>query len=87
MYITAGQEAFPRHLTNKIEKPEETADGSMAKLICSTLTSLDGYIEDEHGGFDWSAPDDEVFSFVNELESSVGTYHRATLASPKPSTG
>ena len=34
----------------------------MAKLIYSMRTSLDGSTEDEHGGFDWSAPDDEVFS-------------------------
>jgi dihydrofolate reductase len=46
----------------------------MAKLIYSMLTSLDGYIEDEHGGFDWAAPDHEVHSYLNELESSFGTY-------------
>jgi len=36
--------------------------------------SLDGYIEDEDGGFAWSAPDEEVHSFVNELQRSVGTH-------------
>jgi hypothetical protein len=46
----------------------------MAKLIYSMLTSLDGYIEDEHGGFDWAAPDHEVHSYLNELESSFGVY-------------
>lgn len=46
----------------------------MAKLIYSMITSLDGHIEDEHGGFDWAAPDEEVHSYVNELGSSVGTY-------------
>jgi dihydrofolate reductase len=46
----------------------------MAKLIFSAITSLDGYIEDEAGGFDWAAPDGEVFSFLNELERPVGTY-------------
>ena len=46
----------------------------MAKLIYSMLTSLDGYIEDEHGGFGWAAPDEEVHSYVNELASSFGTY-------------
>lgn len=46
----------------------------MAKLIYSAITSLDGYIEDETGGFDWAAPDDEVLSFLNDLERPVGTY-------------
>jgi dihydrofolate reductase len=46
----------------------------MAKLIYSAITSLDGYIEDEHGEFDWAAPDEEVFAFVNDLERPVGTY-------------
>jgi dihydrofolate reductase len=46
----------------------------MAKLIYSALASLDGYIEDEHGKFDWARPDEEVHSFVNDLERPVGTY-------------
>jgi dihydrofolate reductase len=46
----------------------------MAKLIYSAITSLDGYVEDEEGKFDWAAPDEEVHAFVNELERSVGTY-------------
>jgi dihydrofolate reductase len=46
----------------------------MPKLIYSAITSLDGYVADEHGGFDWAAPDEEVHAFVNELERPVGTY-------------
>ena len=46
----------------------------MAKLIYSAIASLDGYIEDTHGAFDWAAPDEEVHSFVNELERPIGTY-------------
>jgi dihydrofolate reductase len=46
----------------------------MAKLIYSAITSLDGYIADEDGNFDWAAPDEEVHSFVNDLERPVGTY-------------
>ena len=46
----------------------------MAKLIYVTNTSLDGYIEDRDGGFDWGAPDEEYFSFINDLERPVGTY-------------
>jgi dihydrofolate reductase len=46
----------------------------MANLIYSAITSLDGYIEDEHGSFEWAAPDAEVLAAVNELERPVGTY-------------
>jgi dihydrofolate reductase len=46
----------------------------MAKLIYSAIASLDGYVADEDGNFDWSAPDEEVHSFVNDLERRVGTY-------------
>jgi dihydrofolate reductase len=46
----------------------------MAKLIYSAIISLDGYNADENGGFDWAAPDEEVHSFVNDLERPVGTY-------------
>lgn len=46
----------------------------MGALICTGITSLDGYIADEDGRFDWSAPDEEVHAFVNDLERPVGTY-------------
>jgi dihydrofolate reductase len=46
----------------------------MAKLIYSAIASLDGYVEDEQGKFDWAAPDDEVHAFVNDLERPIGTY-------------
>jgi dihydrofolate reductase len=46
----------------------------MAKLIYASIASLDGYTADEDGKFDWAAPDEEVFSFVNDLERPVGTY-------------
>jgi dihydrofolate reductase len=46
----------------------------MAKLIYSGITSLDGYVADQDGNFDWSAPDEEVHSFINDLERPVGTY-------------
>jgi dihydrofolate reductase len=46
----------------------------MANLIYSALTSLDGYVNDEEGGFGWAEPDEEVHSFVNELERPVGTH-------------
>src|SRR5207244_1592240 len=46
----------------------------MAKLIYSAITSLDGYIEDAEGKFEWAEPDEEVHAFVNDLERPVGTY-------------
>src|SRR5437868_14142381 len=49
-------------------------EATMAKLIYSAITSLDGYVADEHGNFDWAVPDDEVHRFVNDLERPVGTY-------------
>lgn len=46
----------------------------MAKLIYSAITSLDGYIADARGNFDWGQPDEEVFAVVNDLERPIGTY-------------
>lgn len=46
----------------------------MAKLIYSAITSLDGYVADRDGTFDWAAPDEEVHAAVNDLERSIGTY-------------
>jgi dihydrofolate reductase len=46
----------------------------MAKLIYAAIASLDGYVEDEAGRFDWAAPDEEVHAFVNDLERPIGTY-------------
>jgi dihydrofolate reductase len=46
----------------------------VAKLIYSAIASLDGYVADEHGTFDWAEPDEEVHRFVNDLERPVGTY-------------
>lgn len=46
----------------------------MARLIYSALASLDGYVADENGNFDWAEPDEEVHRFVNDLERPVGTH-------------
>lgn len=46
----------------------------MANLIYSAIASLDGYVVDADGNFDWAAPDDEVHAFVNDLERPIGTY-------------
>jgi dihydrofolate reductase len=46
----------------------------MPKLIYSAIASLDGYVADEDANFDWAEPDEEVHTFVNDLERQVGTY-------------
>jgi dihydrofolate reductase len=46
----------------------------MAKLIYTAISSVDGYVNDAHGNFDFAAPDHDVHSFVNDLERDVGTY-------------
>ena len=46
----------------------------MAKLIYVTNVSLDGFIEDEHGNFDWSPVGDDRFAFITDLVRPVGTY-------------
>jgi dihydrofolate reductase len=46
----------------------------MAKLIYSSLASLDGYVADQDGQFDWAVPDEEVHAFINDLQRPVGTY-------------
>jgi dihydrofolate reductase len=46
----------------------------MAKLIYAAIASLDGYVEDEEGKFDWATPDEEVHAFANDLERPIGTY-------------
>lgn len=48
--------------------------GTMAQLIYGALASLDGYVADSNGNFNWSAPDEEVHAFVNDLERDTGTY-------------
>jgi hypothetical protein len=43
-------------------------------LIYSAIASLDGYTADAEGRIDWSAPDEEVHAFINDLERGIGTY-------------
>jgi dihydrofolate reductase len=46
----------------------------MARLVYTAIMSLDGYVADKNGNFDWAAPDEEVHSFVNDLERGAGTH-------------
>jgi dihydrofolate reductase len=46
----------------------------LAKLIYSAISSLDGYVADKGGNFDWAKPDEVVHTFINDLERSIGTY-------------
>ncbi len=62
-----------RKLVGSYEFVADRGSG-MAKLIYISNVSLDGYIEDEHGNFDWTAPSDDVFSFITDLVRSIGMY-------------
>ena len=53
--------------------PSGTIGGELAKLIYAAIASLDGYVEDEEGSFDWAMPDEEMHAFVNDLERPIGT--------------
>ena len=46
----------------------------MARLIYAAIMSLDGYVANTEGSFDWAAPDDEVHRCINDLERPIGTY-------------
>jgi dihydrofolate reductase len=46
----------------------------VTRLTYSTIASLDGFVEDSSGNFQWGAPDDEVATFINDMERNVGTY-------------
>ena len=63
----AGDTGLDRRLRSLTRAP-------MAKLIYSAIASLDGYVADEDGNFDWAEPDEEVHAFVNDLERPIGTY-------------
>ena len=43
-------------------------------IVYSAICSLDGYIEDRDGKFDWARPSDEVHAFVNAKERAIDTY-------------
>jgi len=57
-----------------LPREEAKIAGSVAKLMYTAIASLDGYVEDDHGRFDWAEPDEEVHSFVNDLQRPAGTY-------------
>ena len=46
----------------------------MSTLVYSAIASLEGYVADENGNFDWAVPDEEVHAFVNDLSRPLGTY-------------
>jgi dihydrofolate reductase len=61
-------------LTDGRAAPHLEEGFAMATLIYVLNVSLDGYIADEDGKLDWTAPDEEFYSFLNDLERPVGTY-------------
>jgi dihydrofolate reductase len=52
----------------------------VARLVYAAIASLDGYVEDEAGGFGWAMPDEQLHAAVNELERPIGTYLYETMA-------
>src|SRR3954452_12228770 len=60
------------------ERPSRQArrreEPRMAKLIYVSNVSLDGFIEDDQGRFDWTEPDDQQFAFITDLVRPVGTW-------------
>lgn len=47
---------------------------AVARLIYSAIASLDGFVADEEGRWDWSVPDDDVHALVNDLARPLGTW-------------
>jgi dihydrofolate reductase len=43
----------------------------MGRLVYIGIGSLDGFIADADGQFDWSAPDEEVHSYLNQRDRAV----------------
>src|SRR3954471_4715932 len=79
---TAGSPSCPRPATPRsCNAPTSSgrswarsSEDRMAELIFVANVSLDGYIEDAHGSFEWTAPSDEYFTFITDLVRPVGTY-------------
>src|ERR1700686_4141276 len=72
LFRPAGPLIFPR--LRGLKGKTRLKEARMAQLIYSAIMSLDGYIADADGRFEWAAPDEVVHAFVNELERPVGTY-------------
>src|SRR5258708_10475806 len=58
----------------KPDRPEDAGGAPIVRLIYAPIMSVDGYVADENGNFDWAEPDEEVHAFVNDLERPIGTY-------------
>jgi dihydrofolate reductase len=65
---------LPDTASAPVRLSERTGELGMAKLIYSAIQSLDGYVADENGKFEWGEPDEEVHTFINDLERPVGTH-------------
>jgi dihydrofolate reductase len=57
-----------------LEELPRFLEDSLARLIYSAIASLDGFVADANGEFDWAVPDDEVHAFINDIERPIGTY-------------
>jgi dihydrofolate reductase len=68
------EELLFTRLRNQSDLDDIARTESVAKLIYSTIASLDCFVEDSDGAFDWATPDDDVFAFINDRERPIGTY-------------
>jgi dihydrofolate reductase len=69
-----GRRSQSQHVRARLRRAQTTDWSQMAKLTYAAIASLDGYVEDEEGKFDWAMPDEELHAFVNDLERPIGTY-------------
>src|SRR6266566_1082610 len=66
--------AIPQATSGRSPSSPIDKGDAVANLVYSALTSIDGFVADENGNFDWAAPDAEVHAFVNDLERPADTY-------------
>src|SRR3954469_184022 len=57
-----------------MSSPAQVGQPGMGSLHYASITSLDGYVADRDGSFEWSVPDEEVHRFVNDLQRQIGTH-------------
>ena len=69
-----GRRSQSQHVRPRLRPAHTTEWSQMAKLTYAAIASLDGYVEDDKGKFDWAMPDEELHAFVNDLERPIGTY-------------
>src|SRR5207248_5799118 len=73
--LDSGRFVHVRSIVARLDaQPSALGLREMSELVYSAITSIDGYVADPAGNFDWAAPDEEVHDFINDLERPIGTY-------------